>query len=107
MTYLFLLGAVFADVAATSLLSKSRGFTRAIPTLTCVAGYALSFALMAQAISRGIPTEVAYALFEAIGTTTITIIAVRFLGGPVSAVKITGIALIVVGVVVVNLAGSH
>lgn len=107
MTYLFLLGAIFAEVGATSLLKSTEGFSRLWPTVVCLLGYAASFALLAVSISRGMQTDVAYALWSAIGTATIVAIAVLFLGSPLSAAKVAGVALIIAGVITLNLSGAH
>lgn len=81
MTYLYLLGAIFAEVIATSLLKNTEGFSRLRPTVVCLIGYAVSFALLAASISRNVQTDVAYALWSAIGTALIVLGAVLFLGG--------------------------
>lgn len=107
MTYLFLLGAIFAEVIATSLLKSTEGFTRLWPTVVCLIGYAVSFALLAVSISRGMQTDVAYALWSAIGTALIVLIAVLFLGSSISMSKIVGVGLIIGGVVTLNFAGAH
>jgi small multidrug resistance pump len=107
LTYLYLLGAIFAEVVATSLLKSTEGFSRLWPTVICLVGYAVSFALLAVSISRGMQTDVAYALWSAIGTAAIVAIAVLFLGSPVSVAKLLGVALIVAGVVTLNLSGAH
>ncbi|MEE2852004.1 MAG: multidrug efflux SMR transporter [Actinomycetota bacterium] len=107
MTYLFLLGAIFAEVIATSMLKGTEGFTRLWPTVVCLIGYAVSFALLAVSISRGMQTDVAYALWSAIGTALIVLIAVLFLGSSISLSKIVGVGLIIAGVVTLNLAGAH
>ena len=107
MTYLFLLCAIFAEVAATSLLKSTEGFTRLWPTLICLAGYAVSFALLALSIARGMQTDVAYALWSAIGTALIVLIAVLFLGSPLSVTKVVGVGLIIAGVLTLNLTGAH
>jgi small multidrug resistance pump len=107
LTYLILLGAILAEVAATSLLKSTDGFSRLWPTVVCLAGYAVSFALLAVAISRGIQTDVAYALWSAIGTALIVLVAVLFLGSPVSVAKVVGVGLIIAGVLTLNLAGAH
>lgn len=52
-------------------------------------------------------TDIAYALWSAIGTAAIVVIAVLFLGSPLSAAKIVGVALIITGVVTLNLGGAH
>ena len=107
MTYLFLLCAIFAEVVATSLLKSTAGFTRLWPTVICLTGYAVSFALLAVSISRGMQTDVAYALWSAIGTALIVLIAVLFLGSSISVTKVVGVALIIAGVVALNLSGTH
>lgn len=107
MTYLLLFCAIFLEVVATSLLKSAEGFTRLWPTLACLVSYFVSFVLLAIAISRGLQTDVAYALWSAIGTAAIVLIAVLFLGSPVSVAKIVGVGLIIVGVVTLNLAGAH
>jgi small multidrug resistance pump len=107
LSYLLLLGAIFAEVTATSLLKSTEGFTRLWPTVICLVGYAVSFALLALSISRGMQTDVAYALWSAIGTAAIVMIAVLFLGSSLSLAKVAGIGLIIAGVVTLNLAGAH
>ncbi|ETZ98007.1 multidrug transporter emrE [Mycobacterium kansasii 732] len=107
MAYLFLLCAIFAEVVATTLLKSTEGFTRLWPTVGCLAGYAVAFALLALSIARGMQTDVAYALWSAIGTAAIVLIAVLFLGSPVSLAKVLGVGLIIGGVLTLNLAGAH
>ncbi|OIN81501.1 multidrug efflux SMR transporter [Mycobacterium malmoense] len=107
MTYLLLFCAIFTEVAATSLLKSTEGFTRPWPTAFCLVGYAVSFVFLALSISRGMQTDVAYALWSAIGTATIVVIAVLFLGSSLSVAKVVGVALIIAGVVTLNLAGAH
>jgi small multidrug resistance pump len=107
VAYLFLLCAIFAEVIATSLLKSTEGFTRLWPTVICLAGYAVSFAMLSVSIARGMKTDVAYALWSAIGTAAIVAIAVLFLGSSLSVAKVAGIALIIGGVVTLNLAGAQ
>lgn len=107
MTYLFLFCAISAEVFATSMLKSTEGFSRLWPTATCLAGYAATFPLLALSISRGIQTDVAYALWSGIGTAAIALIAVLFLGSPVSAAKVVGVGLIIAGVVLLNMTIVH
>ena len=107
MNYLFLICAIVAEVVATSLLKSTEGFSRLLPTVACLVGYAIAFALLALSISRGMQTDVAYALWSAIGTAAIVLIAVLFLGSPLSVAKVVGIGLIIAGVVTLNLSGAH
>ncbi|MER7441793.1 multidrug efflux SMR transporter [Micromonospora avicenniae] len=106
MAYVLLGIAIAAEVMATSLLKATAGFTRLGPTLACLGGYGLAFVLLSQAVKQ-IPVGVAYALWSGLGTATIVAIGAVFLGEPVGAVKLAGIALIIAGVVIVNLTGAH
>ena len=107
MAYLYLLCAIFAEVVATSLLKSTEGFTRPWPTAICLIGYAISFAMLSLSIARGMQTDVAYALWSAIGTAAIVLIAVLFLGSTMSVAKVLGVGLIIAGVVTLNVAGAH
>ncbi|OBJ56524.1 multidrug efflux SMR transporter [Mycobacterium sp. 1423905.2] len=107
MAYLLLLCAIAAEVVATSLLKSTEGFTRLWPTVVCLIGYAAAFALLAMSIARGMQTDVAYALWSAIGTAAIVLIAVLFLGSTLSLPKLVGVGLIIAGVLTLNLAGAH
>ncbi|MDT5136041.1 MAG: small multidrug resistance pump [Mycobacterium sp.] len=107
LAYLFLFIAIFAEVMATSLLKSTEGFSRLWPTVICLLGYAVSFALLALSIARGMHTDVAYALWSAIGTAAIVLIAVLFLGSPMSTAKVVGVGLIIAGVLTLNLSGAH
>jgi small multidrug resistance pump len=99
--------AIFAEVVATSLLKSTEGFSRPWPTIACLVGYGIAFALLAASIARGMQTDVAYALWSAIGTAAIVLIAVLFLGSTLSVAKVAGIALIIAGVLTLNLSGAH
>lgn len=107
MAYLLLAGAILSEVVATSLLKSTAGFTRLWPTLACLVGYTVSFVLLAQSIQRGMQVGVGYAIWSALGTTLIVAIGVLFLDEPVSAAKILGVALVVAGVVLLNLNSAH
>jgi small multidrug resistance pump len=106
MAYLFLMAAIATEVAGTSLLKTTDGFSRLIPTVVCLTAYAISFAFMAQAVKH-VPVGILYALWSGIGTAAIVCIGVAFLGQSINAMSIVGIGVIVAGVVVVNLGGVY
>ncbi|MGC4770789.1 DMT family transporter [Micromonospora sp. DT44] len=106
MAYVLLGIAILAEVVATSLIKSTAGFTRVWPTLGCLTGYVLAFLLLAQAVKE-IPVGVAYALWSGLGTAAIVAIGAVFLGESVGPVKLVGIALIIAGVVIVNLTGEQ
>nr|WP_217439414.1 MULTISPECIES: multidrug efflux SMR transporter [unclassified Myxococcus] len=103
---MFLLGAIACEVVATSLLKSTQGFTRLWPTVGCLSGYAVAFLLLAQAVKQ-VPVGVAYAMWSGLGTAAIVTIGVIFLDEPLSTTKVIGVALIIGGVVLLNLRGAH
>ncbi|MFF5186180.1 DMT family transporter [Streptomyces sp. NPDC000345] len=106
MGYLTLCGAIAAEVAATTAMKYSEGFSRLWPTLLTAAGYVLSFLLLAQTLkSVGIGT--AYAIWAGAGTATIAVIGLTLFGETLTPARVVGIALIIGGVVVLNLGGAH
>jgi small multidrug resistance pump len=76
-----------------------------VATLVAVAGYVLAFALLAQAL-KTIEVGVAYAVWSGVGTAAITVIGILALGESAAALKLVGTAMIVVGVVVLNLSDA-
>jgi small multidrug resistance pump len=106
MAYLFLCLAIAAEVAGTSLIKSTDGFSRLWPSIFCLAAYGVSFAFLSQAV-KDVPVGVAYALWSGLGTVAIVAIGAVFLGETVSVAKIVGVALVVAGVVILNLGGAH
>jgi small multidrug resistance pump len=106
VAYLYLLAAIAAEVFATSTIKSTDGFTRLWPTLACAAGYLISFVALAQAV-KGVQVGIAYAIWSGLGTAAIVAIGAAFLGEPITVTKVTGMALIIAGVVTLNLNGSH
>jgi small multidrug resistance pump len=100
--YVFLLFAIALEVAATSLLKATEGFTRLWPTLGCLAGYAGAFALLALVV-REVPVGVAYAMWSGLGTAAIVAIGVLFLNEPLDLPKAAGVLLVIAGVITLNL----
>ena len=97
--------AIAVEVLGTLFLRASDGFTRPGPTAVTLIAYAIAFWLLAL-IVRDIPISTAYAVWSGVGTAAIAAIGMVALGEPAGAVKVVSIALIVVGVVGLNLAGG-
>ncbi|TQK43743.1 small multidrug resistance pump [Streptomyces sp. SLBN-118] len=106
MGYGLLAAAIAAEVAGTTAMKYSEGFTRLWPSLLTVAGYLLAFTLLAQTL-KTLSVGTAYAIWAGVGTAAIAAIGMLFLGESASLVKITGIALVIAGVVVLTTAGAH
>ncbi|MEU2332128.1 multidrug efflux SMR transporter [Streptomyces sp. NPDC006654] len=106
MGYLTLAGAIAAEVAATTAMKYSDGFSRLWPTLVTALGYVVSFLLLAQTL-KTVSIGTAYAIWAGVGTATIAVLGLLLFGEGLSLAKVAGIALIVGGVVVLNLGGAH
>ncbi|MEU8518395.1 multidrug efflux SMR transporter [Streptomyces sp. NBC_01216] len=106
MGYGLLAGAIAAEIVGTTAMKYSEGFSRLWPSVITVAGYLLAFALLAQTL-RTLQIGTAYAIWSGVGTAAVAVIGVLFMNESVGVAKIAGIALIVAGVVVLNLGGAH
>ena len=102
MAYFYLLIAIVAEVTATSFLKQSAGFTRPLPTAVTIAGYGIAFYCLSLTL-RDVPTGIAYAVWSGIGIVLIAAVAWIFQGQKLDAPAIIGMALIIAGVVVMNL----
>lgn len=101
MPWLLLLAAIVAEVVATSLLKSTAGFTRLGPSVVVVLGYGVAFVLLSRCLTR-IPVGVVYAVWSGLGVALITLVAWLFLEQPLDGPALAGLALIVGGVVVIN-----
>ena len=98
----YLLIAIVAEVIATSALRATEGFTRLWPAALVVLGYGVSFYCLAQVL-RSIPVGVAYAVWSGLGIVLITVVAAVLYRQVPDRPAVLGMALIVAGVVVINL----
>jgi small multidrug resistance pump len=106
MAWLLLALAIATEVTATVALKLSNGLTHLAWTVVVAAGYISSFVFLAQALRRQLEVGTAYAVWSGAGTAAIAVIGALFLGETLTALKIGGIALIIGGVVLLNLTGT-
>jgi small multidrug resistance pump len=99
--WLVLGGAFNAEVVATSALKASDGFSKLIPSLVTVAGYAIAFYLLSLTL-RTMPVGIAYAIWAGAGTILIGAVAWIWYGQKLDLAAVIGMALIVSGVIVLN-----
>jgi len=102
MCWAWLFLAIVLEVAATLCMKLSDGFSRSLPTAAMIVLYVLSFWPTAIAM-RQLDIAVVYAVWSAVGTAAISLAGVVLFRETVSPLKITAIALIVIGVVALNL----
>jgi small multidrug resistance pump len=98
--------AILAEVAGTVALKYTNGFTNLGPSALVVAGYGLSFWMLALVL-RDLPIGLTYAVWAAVGTALIAAIGIVAFGEPATTLKLLSLALIIAGTIGLNVAGSH
>ena len=101
MVYLYLLIAILAEVVGTTALKASEGFTRIGPSIGTVAGYAVAFYFLALVL-KSMPVGVAYAIWSGVGITLVALVGYFVFKQSLDLPAIIGMALIVVGIIVIN-----
>ena len=100
-----LLLAVAAEIAGTSLLKLSEGLSRPWPTVLLLLAYGCAIALVARVVMV-IPLGITYALWSGVGTLAVALVGALAYRQFLSSNQMIGIALIVAGVIIVNLGGE-
>jgi len=99
--WLALGGAIVLEVAGTTSMKLSQGFSRPLPSLLLFVFYGMSFTLMTLAVKK-IDMSVSYAIWSGVGTALIALIGFGWFKEPLTTVKIVSIVLIVAGVFGLN-----
>ena len=102
MTLLLLAVAIAFEVLATSALKLTDGFTRLGPSLVTIVGYGLAFYFLSLTL-RTLPVGIVYAIWAGAGVVLVALIGWLVFRQPLDAWGILGIALIIVGVLILNL----
>ncbi|HJV27418.1 MAG TPA: multidrug efflux SMR transporter [Aromatoleum sp.] len=97
--------AILLEVAATTSMKFSAGFTRPGPSVLMFVLYAMSFACLSNAL-RTIEVGTAYAIWAGAGTALIAAIGVAVFDEGLTPQKLLGVALIIGGVVALKLEGG-
>jgi len=98
---LLLLLAILSEVVGTVALKTSDGFARLGPTALVVVGYGLTFYFLGLALKQ-IPLGVAYAIWSGLGTAGAVLAGVLLWRESLNLAGVIGIALIVIGVLILN-----
>jgi small multidrug resistance pump len=101
--WIWLAAAIIAEVTGTIALRLSEGFSRLVPSIVVILGYGVAFVALSQALVRGMPVGVAYGVWSALGVTLVALIGALFLGESLSWVQIGWIALVIAGVLALEL----
>jgi len=101
MGYLYLTIAIIAEVIATGALKASEEFSKPLPSIVVIVGYAVAFYCLSLVL-KTIPVGVAYAIWSGLGIVLISIVGLVAFGQKLDLPAIIGILLIISGVVVMN-----
>lgn len=99
--YAYLAGAIATEVAGTSVLKLSDGFENLLPAAVAVTAYVVSFYFVAQALTD-LPVGLVYATWSAVGIVSLALVGVVAFDEQLDATGVLGMALVIAGIVVLN-----
>ncbi len=102
MSWVYLLLAIGLEVSGTTCMKLSDGFANLIASLLTFVFYALSLVALTLAVKH-IDISISYAVWSGLGTGLMAIIGVVWFGESMTILKAAALALIIAGVVGVNL----
>jgi len=100
--WVLLILAVSFEIAGAIGLRFSEGFTLLLPTGLALAAFALALFLVSH-VMKELPVSIAYPIWAGGGTAGVALLGILALGENLTALKAAGIALVMVGVVLVNM----
>jgi small multidrug resistance pump len=105
MHYIYLCIAIVAEVIATSSLKATEQFSKPLPTMVVIAGYGLAFFLLSIVVNT-LPVGIVYAIWSGAGIVLVAIVGLVWLKQRLDVPAMVGIAMILAGVVVINVFSS-
>lgn len=105
MAWVLLSIAIFAEIVGTLSLKASDGLSKLWPSLGVLVGYATAFTLMALSLKK-LDVGITYAIWSGVGIVGAAIGGLIFFDQQLSRMTILGMAIIIAGVVVMNLGGA-
>ena len=106
LAWTYLAAAIVSEVVGTVFLRFTDGFTKPAPSAVVLVTYVISIWLTALAI-KGLEISLAYAVWAGVGTAAVAVIGMAAMGESVSTLKVASIALVITGVVGLNIAGTN
>jgi len=100
--YIVLGIAILSEVVALTALHYADGFSKPLPLIILVVGYAISFYGL-SVVLKSIPIGITYAIWAGLGTAGMVIVGLLMFREKLDLPAVVGIMLIITGVVVLNL----
>jgi small multidrug resistance pump len=105
MAWVYLFIAILAEITGTLSLKASDGLSKLWPSIGVLLGYTTAFALMAMSLKK-LDVGLTYAIWSGVGIIGAAVGGYVFFEQSLSKMNLIGMAIIVIGVVVMNLGGS-
>jgi small multidrug resistance pump len=100
--YLCLFAAIIFEVCGTLLLPASQNFTNLKATLSLMLFYGISFYFLSIVVNF-IPIAIMYATWSGLGIFTLALVSYFAFNQTLNFLSLIGLALIVIGVIIVNI----
>jgi len=105
-SWIYLIAAIVFEVAGTTAMKISEGFTKVMPSIAMAIFYILSLTALTFALKR-FDVSMAYAIWSGVGTALITAVGFYFFKEEMTPMRLVSIGLIILGVVGLHLSGEH
>ena len=102
MGWILLVLAILLEVAGTTNMKLSEGFSKLVPSVLVLFFYALSIIALTFAVNR-LDVSVAYAVWSGMGTALVAVIGLWYFQESLTSIKVVALGLIIVGVVMLHL----
>lgn len=105
LAWVFVAGAIIAEITAAILLRSSDGFKNLMPSACALAVFGLAFYLVSLALVN-LPVSTVYPVWAGGGTAGVALVGVLALGERAHFLKGVGVILVVAGVIILNTAAG-
>mgnify|MGYP001455358497 FL=1 len=103
--YLYLVIAIIFGITSNGFLKTTNGFTNLVPTIMCIISIVICIFFLAKAMMI-IPVGFTYATYGGLTITAVTLFGIFKYNQIPNVFGITGITLIIIGVILVNFLGK-
>ena len=101
MTYLYLAFAIVSEVVGTSALKASEEFTKLVPSIVVLIGYALAFYFMTLTL-RTLSIGITYAIWSGAGIVLVALVGLVFYKEVPDTAAIVGMVFIIIGIMIMH-----
>ncbi len=105
MAWVYLLGAGIFEMVWVVAMKYAEGFTKIVPSVIMIVAMIFSIGLLGVAV-KTIPLGTGYAIWTGIGAVGAVTYGMIFFGEPVTALRLTFITMIVIGLVGLKLVSA-